>query len=237
MQPFLRIATWNLRRPRQGGWKYNQAIQNQIRSVNADVWVLTETNACIPPGDEYECIASPGLPGYSFGENCSTIWSRYPIRQLETQESEVSACVKVDTPIGNLIVYGTIITWANDGVYEKQSKKWERHYEAIAFQSQDWLKLEETALPICVAGDFNEALSEPFHYGTKKGKALLESALKQTDLVCVTAQKTFGYNIDHICLTSAWAERVTQINFWNCSTADGKPVSDHRGVSVDLSLN
>lgn len=45
----LRIATWNIERPKLNGWKRNPKIAEKIREIDADVWILTETNAAIVP--------------------------------------------------------------------------------------------------------------------------------------------------------------------------------------------
>lgn len=47
MPKSMKIATWNLDRPRRGGWKKNPIIQEQIDEINADIWILTETNRVI----------------------------------------------------------------------------------------------------------------------------------------------------------------------------------------------
>jgi len=45
----FRIATWNLERPKLNGWKKNPLIQEKINEIDADIWILTETNASIAP--------------------------------------------------------------------------------------------------------------------------------------------------------------------------------------------
>lgn len=229
MSKSLRIATWNLERPRLGGWKKNPAIIEQLHNINADIWVLTETHSVINPGEAYTGVATDY---FNTEESCSTVWSRYPIKyHLPTFNSSVAVCVEVESPVSNLVVYGTIITWANDKGSEGKSKKWEEHYKSITSFGEDWAKLRQRA-PLCVAGDFNETLSGPTGYGTHKGRALLSQELQRSNLICVTAE--IDYNIDHICLSPEWAERVIQVNRWQGFNSDGKPVSDHNGVSVDL---
>ena len=57
-------------------------------------------------------------------------------------------------------------------------------------------------------------------------------AVLLNNLVCVT--DNIKYNIDHICVSPDWARQVNQVNTWQGFTPDGKPVSDHQGVYVDL---
>ncbi|NJR66778.1 MAG: hypothetical protein HC772_18055 [Leptolyngbyaceae cyanobacterium CRU_2_3] len=153
----------------------------------------------ISPGEGYDKATTKPYPKFHTpGENCSTIWSRYPIkRKFVTQDAQVAVCreIELEASIANLVVYGTIITWADDGVQSKEATKWQRHYESIAWHSEDWARLSQGA-PFCVAGDFNEALSQPFCYGTEQGRASLNEALKRSNLICVTADSELGYNID-----------------------------------------
>ncbi|MBD2015101.1 hypothetical protein H6F96_14110 [Microcoleus sp. FACHB-53] len=81
-------------------------------------------------------------------------------------------------------------------------------------------------------GDFNQTLSDPTGYGTHQGRNMLSEALQKNDLVCVTDKIQF--NIDHICFSKDWAERVNQVTTGQCFTPDGKPVSDHQGIYVNL---
>ena len=240
MPTTLKIATWNLQRPKAGSWKNTPKILEKIREINADIWVLTETNTAISPGDNYTSISSTLIPDYhSQGEACSTIWSRHPatLIDLPTFDSTIAVCAEVDAPVGKFIVYGTIITWRDDGVREGEAKAWERHYRSIVNHRKDWLRIAQQDLPFCVAGDFNEALHEPFAYGTPKDRELLQAALEETELVCVTAKKNMGYMIDHICLSKKWAQAVNDVNGWDknkCLNDDGKPVTDHNGVYTEL---
>ena len=228
----LRIATWNLERPRRGGWKKNPIIQEQIDEINADIWILTETNSAINPGTCYSKVASSPDSYHNPGENCSTIWSRYPIgRTFPTFHPSIAVCAEILSPLGNLLVYGTIITWANDRGATGTAKKWQEHYKSIISHGDDWAKLSQD-LPLCVAGDFNQTLSGPTGYGTYKGRNMLSEALQKNHLVCVTDKIQF--NIDHICFSTDWAQRVNQVNTWQGFTPDGKPVSDHHGVYIDL---
>lgn len=234
MSNSLKIATWNLEKPKPNGWSKNPIILKQIQEINADIWILTETNDAINPGKEYFKAASYSQPEWN-GFNYTTIWSRFPIKRLQTYDPTLAVCVEIETHVGSFLVYGTIITWAHDGVSDGEAKVWERHYQSIKLHGKDWAKLNQ-GLPFCVAGDFNEALSQPLYYGTAKGREMLNDALEQNNLICVTANDEIGYNIDHICLSVEWAKRVSNVNKWQAYKANGKPVSDHYGISVDLSF-
>ena len=64
MPKSMRIATWNLERPRLGGWKKNPIICQQLDEIDADIWILTETNRVIKPGTCYSEIATSPISEY-----------------------------------------------------------------------------------------------------------------------------------------------------------------------------
>lgn len=232
MPKSLRIATWNIERPRLRGWKKNPIICQQLYEINADIWILTETNSAINPGTCYSEVASSPASYHTPGENGSTIWSRYPIRKtFPTFNPSMAVCAEILLPMGSWLVYGTIITYANDKGPTGTAKKWQEHYKSITSHGQDWAKLNQ-GLPLCVAGDFNQTLSGSTGYGTRQGREMLSQELQRNNLVRVTDKIQF--NIDHICLSPDWAKRVNQVDTWQGFTPDGKPVSDHHGVYVDL---
>jgi endonuclease/exonuclease/phosphatase family metal-dependent hydrolase len=230
----MKIATWNLRRPKASGWKYNPTIIKTLEEINADIWILTETQATIQP------VACPHLATttyYANEESYATIWSRYPIVYTHaTCDPRLSVCVELETPLGHCLVYGTIITYAHEGT-QSGAKLWENHYAAIAAQSQDWQKLAQTGLPLIVAGDFNETLHGKHSYGTQRGRTQLLEALQDCQLKPVTADNSIGHAIDHICLSQHWLDQLqplTKNNQFQRHTNDKKPVSDHDGLWIDL---
>ena len=112
----MRIATWNLERPKPRQLDKIEALQARMRAVDADVWILTETNSCVSPGSEYRCFESPKLTGperYAIGENRTTIWSRLPMGQepVETHDPETAVCAEVRHGGSLFLIYGTIIPY------------------------------------------------------------------------------------------------------------------------------
>jgi endonuclease/exonuclease/phosphatase family metal-dependent hydrolase len=229
----LRIGTWNVERPSSRGWKRplrNSVIMEQLRSVDADIWILTETHQVITPGDEFTSISSLQTDYHSEGESIATIWSRYPIvRQFETFDPFCAVCAEIQTPAGNLIVYGSIITYAHDKGSDGNSRLWEEHYKSIQAHDMDWAKLKQKNIPLCVAGDFNETLNDSGWYGTKTGRQMLQQALEHNQLDCLTS----AYRIDHICISRGWAAKSSVFQ-WDAPMFSGKPVSDHWGYHCDL---
>lgn len=247
---FLRIATWNIDRPTQTGWKKNPIIVEKLREIDADIWVLTETNAAIVPESKrpdplcgYVGLASlPESPSRP-GQNRSTVWSRLGItRAIKTFDSDTAVCAEVETRIGPMLVYGTIITyWADRG--KNNSNNWVEHQKEIGNHSADWMRIKK-AFPnhiMCVAGDFNQNRDRTQWFldptGNQESVDQLTEELEMNSLICVTEQdmrKEKGIsraNIDHICVSKHIAERMKSYNCWQIENFT------HNGVSVEFSLS
>ncbi len=81
----MRIATWNLELPNKSEMQRLDALASQMKSVNADVWILTETSSLASPGKDFVPVATEAIQGeikYAEGENRTTIWSRLPIIEV-----------------------------------------------------------------------------------------------------------------------------------------------------------
>ena len=250
----MRIATWNVERPRNNTAPRSQRVLDKIQEVAADIWILTETHDAICPGLVYYDASTPTVSEppvlHAAGEHKTTIWSRWPIsEQWETATPHRAVCAIIETPLGGLVVYGTVIPYHGAHWPYGTARNWDAHYAAIATQGADWSRLRRK-YPIhglCVAGDLNQTRTGRLWYGSKWGRALLDLALSENQLVGVTqadfsaAQKLTQEDralltqcIDHICLDGRWANLVQQIGIWPRHTASGEPLSDHSGVYVDL---
>lgn len=239
----LTIATWNLDQPRRGWKNRKPLIEKQIQQINADIWVLTETdNNVINLSPDYQGISSQPYPD---GFTSATIWFKSSIlikEVLPTLESKVSACVALDLSVDTLIVYGTIIPYNFYKGESGTSKQWEEHYKSIEICGSDWSRLQQQYpnYRFCVAGDFNQVRDGSRWYGTHQGRDLLTQQLNLNHLVCVTEEDMVAngklkerHNIDHICLSQNWV-RETYVTAWEGTTADGIYLSDHNGISVEL---
>jgi endonuclease/exonuclease/phosphatase family metal-dependent hydrolase len=237
--PSLRIATWNIERPTLNGWKRNPRIAEQIREIDADVWILTETNASIIPASSrfpqagYVSLAS--LPTkelfHKLGESCTAIWSRYGIRQaVETFDVDTAVCAEISTPLGLMIVYGTILTYANDTGPNGKSKKWVEHRKAIADHSKDWTKIaaEFPRHSLCIAGDFNTSFCDNY-YAAETNRSDLLAVLKTLGMRNLTAE--VEQNIDHITVSQPLVnDCAVSVATWN----EDKQLSDHIGICVEI---
>jgi endonuclease/exonuclease/phosphatase family metal-dependent hydrolase len=251
MSDRLRIATWNVDR---SGIQKKRRIGPQLTkltSIDADILVLTETHESVrPKGYDYHVESEPE-PGYhQKGESCVAIWSRYPLKPVPTaaENRYFTVCAQIHEPqaVGNIIVYGTIITYGNDGVSEGV-KAWQRHRDAVKSQTLEWnrLKRRYPAHLRIVAGDFNENLDGKKWYGVKDAKDAIKAGLSVAGLHCPTAAKSISLvtgesvlsrsTVDHICVSEGDAE-VLSVLAWEGK--EGTTVlSDHNGILVDIALH
>lgn len=238
----FRIATWNLERPKQNGESKNRHRIDMIRKVDADLWVLTETHSVIVL-DGYASIASLSQPDYhSNGESFATIYSRWPIRQaVPTFDAHFAVCAEVDSPVGPMLVFGTIITYANDPGPDGNSRRWAEHRKSIDSHAANWRQLRDQ-FPnhlFCVAGDFNQSRDGSGWYEDADSVRNLSRALDHSQLQCLTElnMRTNGLSratVDHICLSQSLTARVCGIGAWEGKTEDGHQMSDHNGVFIDV---
>ena len=240
----MRIATWNLERPKLGGSAKNGARLNQIRSIDADLWILTETSSAIDLSGytSHPTSPPPQRENRSPGENYATILSRWPVlRTLNTWNSVLSVCVEVHAPIGLLLAYGTIITYANDRGDDGASKRWIEHRKSIDSHRRDWLRLrrEYPNHGFVVAGDFNQSRDGSGWYEDRKSVESLTKAFEATDLRCLTQEdfrikfKLNRANIDHICIAGPLANCRCEVGAWP-GTANRVRMSDHNGAYVHI---
>jgi hypothetical protein len=245
----IRIATWNLRRPRNATSTRASKLLEWIQNINADVWVLTETHESIRPGPEYACAATRGSDRtQSSGEQWTMIWSRLPILQsLPTCDPIRTVCARIAIqPTRSCNFYGTVLPWRSD-------RRWLPKSGGPAFasvlqeQEADWHRLRRDfpSDGFCVAGDFNQELAAKSYAGTALGQRELRRALGAARLYCVSgdegdpvARITQGTraNIDHICIDTvdgaAWA---IPTGAWPTAVDELPGLTDHFGIWADVS--
>ncbi len=248
----MRIATWNLERTHSAklGWT---AISDQLRAVDADLWILTETNSGLPLASAYTGWHSSLIAEYHAAGECRTsIWTRLPVlQQILPYDRETAVCLEVETTLGPMLVYGTVIPYADAGVPKpyrsngtwSTAKKWELHYASINQHNDDLMKLQHSFPDHSIAfgGDLNQSRDGTNWYGTTKGRELLSKCLENTKLKCVTeeayramGQLTTRSTVDHICLSKKLSRYRTTVHAWDAPVLDGKPVSDHNGITVTI---
>lgn len=240
----LRIATWNLDHPKTNSWKKKPAILEQIQIINADVWILTETNnsAVDLSAENYCKFSSTEYQDKRLERNAyTTIWSKIqtPTQMLKTFDRDTTVCIKVNLQDYALLIYGTIITWHGDRGKDGNAKNWEEHYYSIEQHGNDWEYLTKMN-PNCkliVAGDFNQARDGSGWYGTQKGIDSLTYQLNRSKLVCLTdkVKPKERHNIDHIC-ASRELQHYCKVGFWDNISDSNVTMSDHNGIFIDMAL-
>lgn len=238
----IRIATWNLERPNLNGWTKNPRIIGRMQDINADLWILTETNASVSPGIDYFSTATLPVKNYHrLGESFTAIWTKWRmLRLIPTFDASLAICAEVESPFGPMIVYGTIITYANDPGPKNKSKQWEEHRKSILKHSDDWQRIRNDypGHHLIVGGDFNQSRDGSGWYENKEALNLLTEALYKSELTCVTdidmrkaGQLKKRASIDHICVSKGL---TANFSVWEGTTEDNIKMSDHNGVLVEL---
>lgn len=217
----MRIATWNLERMK----RKSQLIIEKLIEIDADILILTETNSSIQL-DNYTCISTELLPlgfdntDYKAGENRVSILTRYKTtNRYETYDSYTSVCTEIETPMGTLTVYGSII-----GVFGNRQPHFDND---LSGQLTDLERLFKRKL-ICFAGDLNTTFSGRA-WPSKKARQTLIDAFEKYKLSNTTAN--IEGTVDHIVLSKSFIEnKQLEIETWN----HDKKLSDHVGHLLTL---
>lgn len=201
----------------------------ELKKVDADILVLTETSSKINLNSTYqyswetENLISEGLfpkVFYKSHENRVSIWSKFPgIRRVETFNSYTSVCQEIQTPLGNLIVYGTII-----GIEGNRNKSF---LSDLKLHLNDFDKFSANN-NFCIIGDLNLTFSDN-DYFTVIGRNMLWEAFAKNDLHNLTSE--IPKNIDHIVISkNLLSNGYHKPQIWNWE----KIFSDHIGVTVTI---
>lgn len=226
MNQTLRIATWNVERLRHKNKL--EEILSRCLAAKADILVLTETDERVRPEYEY-CYSTAILKGtqtpviYGDTENRVSIFTNYKcVRQYKTYDDKTSICVELETSIGNLIVYGTIIGISGNRRID--------YNEDLAKQLEDIRMLAEEDKNICMIGDYNCSFGDNFYY-TKAGRNAMLNCFQNYHISILTADR--AECIDHIAVSDSFMKGVSvkSIEEWNTDMS----LSDHKGIVVAIS--
>lgn len=153
----MRILSWNLERPNNNpNSDKNIFIIKLIEKLNPDIIFLTETNSSINL-ENYFIYQSTELPKihekqeYKKGENRVTIFSKFSIEKtFETYDAYTAICCQIDSPLGKLTLYGSIIGsfGGKDSYFENDLKNQKLEIERFA-KNQN----------LIYSGDFNISFS------------------------------------------------------------------------------
>ena len=246
----MKIATWNLDHASNSS-RPIAAQMEQIKNIKADIVVLTETTDKVNLSElGYACVTPHKNEEY--GKYWSTIWSKWPIiHQIDCYDNETAVCARIETPSGDLIVYGTIIPYHGYKGSSGKSGKWVEHDKAIVDHGNDWRAIQDKfpGIPFIVAGDFNQTRDGSKAYCSPKGIELLTEQLSRNSLTCIT-EEDFGakgklkpdpknkglyrHNVDHICVSKSGIQ-VDGVGVWDHFT-ESTYWSDHNGTYAELAF-
>ncbi|MFI3250487.1 MAG: hypothetical protein R3Y07_05950 [Eubacteriales bacterium] len=219
----MKIATWNVERLKHK--KDLEAIRQNCVKQNADILVLTETDRQIDL-DYQHIFSTPSLieiapTYYQPTEHRVSIFSRFPcVKVHDTHDKYTSLCVELETPWGNLHVYGTIM-----GIYGNREKSFRPDVEK---QVSDIRNFANEGKHLCVVGDYNCSFCDNYYF-TKWARSTLLNTFSDSELVLLTSNAPEC--IDHIAVSREFlGARAWQVDEWN----KDKKFSDHKGISVEF---
>lgn len=241
----VRIATWNIDRSGVRG-KWRAAEQAQLlESLQANICVITEVHESFElAGRSAMHLSAPGTPpSYKPADRAVGIWSSLPlVQKIPTTDARLAACVEVESELGLLLVYGTILPYRDEG-RALGLESWEAHRRACQLQLDDWQSLRERFPKhhLIIAGDFNMTLGECNTYVDPPTRTKLLDGTARLGLRCLTEQDLRSVvgraNIDHV-FVSQGLRLSGAVQAWMGTSQKRSPklLSDHNGVCVDIAL-
>ncbi len=242
----LHIATWNLDGYGSGAAKRLPFQIETLFALRADVLVLTEVRDTTRlPGMQFWWSAE-GTGTYASRDRAVGIASTWEGYSLDVADSRLSVCVSLDLPppLGRVVVYGTVIPYAMDGVRQGVATPWERHRNAVADIVGDLARLRSdpalSGASFVLAGDFNTCLDGSGWYGEPKARLSLVEGLERAGMHCHTLEnirQTRGATralVDHVW-ASGNLSLLEPLQIW-CDRDEPGRLSDHNGVALRLGV-
>lgn len=177
-----------------------------IKSYDADIIVLTETNSTLIDlcenyfGQHSKTLArnQDNVNFYRERENRVSIYSKFPIKKrIQTTDEFTSLAIELETTFGKLIVYGTIV-----GIFGYSRDK-ERFVKDFNEQESDFNKIFANE-NVCLVGDLNISLSG-WIYPSKEYRKNLNYIIDQFDLDKSTGN--LDDNIDCVLISNEFIKK------------------------------
>jgi hypothetical protein len=232
----LRIATWNTdwRRPESRDGK---DILLRLRDLDPDIICLTETHSDMLDGWPGATIDG-GPVATGTGEvtrRTVLLWSRWDWTQIDREGSNLlkRGCFvrgETHTVVGPSTIVGMVIPYfMSDVRYGTRDRRmWENHKRYLDGLEALVPLWPDTAIAL---GDFNQRL--PARFPPKPLRDQLQSVFARTEIGTSGLAGPDGKRSnDHIAYGRSWV-RTDQGTVSNLR-ADGRELSDHFGVWVDL---
>lgn len=219
----MRIATWNIER-----LKHKNKIDDILlacEAAKADILILTETDdqIILPLNDCFKTAKLTGIEPalYKPTERRVAIYTNYEcVAQHPTFDKHTAVCVELETDLGNLVVYGTII-----GV---EGNRRVSFAEDLRKQVKDIAQLNAIGKSLCIAGDFNISFSDNYYF-TNEGRNTLRRCFAQNRIKVLT--EDVAECVDHIAVSEqALLNAEVAVAEWNLN----KKLSDHKGIVAEI---
>ena len=227
----VRIATWNVE------WAEPETdrglhVARILSAVDADVIVLTEGFSELLPDDGYEIDGGSDW-GYKVEDSRRRkviMWSRQPWESTTIGNELLPPGRFIEgttqTSIGVIRFFGVCIPWRDAHVHtgRRDRKIWDDH---IAYLEALKPLLDAVSGPLVVAGDYNQRIPRR-RAPHNVFKVLLETF---GSLQFASDSVDDDPLIDHI--SHSWSLEAHDFKIIP-STHDGRRLTDHRGLFVDL---
>lgn len=233
----MRIATWNVERLKHR--KSLDKILSVIEEAQANILVLTESDERINPQYRYgfhtpklhDAPSDYHMPGrykdyavadfYAETENRVSIYTNYPcVKQYETYDKYTAICVELETPAGNLLMYGTII-----GILGNRDESFNQD---LLQQIKDYERLSKISGDTCICGDFNCSFADNYYF-THLGRKTLSASFAHSKISLLTGNQLEC--IDHIAVSENFVgDSKVKVSEWNLD----KSLSDHKGIVAEI---
>lgn len=238
----LRIGTWNVEYA--AGEERNVLRHARLMSKPAGIWILTETHDDLDLSETHAAVSTTQRPTGRKGGRWVTIWTQWPVLQrIAVGDATRTVGTLLDTPVGPLAVYGTVLPWHSDpGSGDSPAKSWSEQDRVLPLQLAEWRAIQDSlpGVPLVVAGDLNMNLGGKHYYGTKRGRKALRDGLADLGLGCATEydrlpEGVLQYSpIDHIVVPIDWLERTHVEDAWEGTNEDGRKLTDHSGLLIHV---
>ena len=234
------VSTWNVEwatpRSRRTG-----EILRRLNDFAPEIVCLTETDTRLL-SEGGHVIHSQAEYGYGVKKHRRKVmlWSREPWDEVDEVGLELLPPGRfvsgtTITSVGKVRVVGVGIPWfgsrteARRGANRKN--RWEDHEEYLV-----WLTEALKSLPserLIVMGDFNQVIGKGSRAPERLQRLLQEAFPPSIRIVTSQVEHEGRRSIDHIALSDDLSVEST---FVLSNAHDGKELSDHFGVAVELSL-
>ena len=241
----MRILNWNTEfvSPRARKGKF-QRIRAKIAGFNADVICLTEAFPETMPEHGHTVTSEPSGAGNAENRGARKVllWSRFGWSRIDTLGSPdlpEGRFISAETKDGSGIEWtfvGMCIPWRG---YRNTAGRGQARMKAWAGASRYLDTLREEVLPrlapcerTILVGDFN--LQIPAYNYPYEGSEVNQKRKATFDGWLIPTAGISRRFIDHIAMSSEL--RVNTLRYVSRFDSDGRQLSDHDGVCIDLAL-